>query len=292
MSVRLRCRRAASKVALVPYDNQSYWSNLHELHPSALSAVGYPALGVAFNRVAYQRRLEAAQHILGREGGRVERVLEAAVGVGAYEPLWRALGSRRWTGIDISERAIAELRARFPSDEFHVVDITSPAAQWPLTAADRFDLVSAIDVLYHITDDAAFAAALANLAGFTSDGGRLLVSDVFAHVPTMPAAHVRRRPMAQYEKILTSLGLRLSAREPVFAILGDPIRRPGFHLRDEALYWTWRVLQKAIRAAPEPAREPLGLGLATCLRPIDAWLCRAGWTRDVNLELATFTRAG
>ncbi|HEX6836714.1 MAG TPA: hypothetical protein VF334_09085, partial [Polyangia bacterium] len=75
----------------MPYENKSYWSRLHELAPGALSTVGYPALGEGFNRVSYSRRLAAARTILERQGASFESVLEAAVGVGAYAPLWNEL---------------------------------------------------------------------------------------------------------------------------------------------------------------------------------------------------------
>ncbi len=273
------------------YQNRGYWSHLHDTHVGELSAVGYPALGIGFNQVAYTRRLEATKHLLERRNTTFPSVLEAAVGVGAYGPLWRDFGCERWVGVDISEGAIDHLRASHPEGEFHVLDLTSDARQWPLDTNRRFDLVSAIDVLYHLTDDKGFESALAQLAELVAPGGLLLVSDIFVDKPVQIEAHVRRRPLSTYLEVLRKRGFEAVDRETVFAILGDPIRRPGFHLQDEALYATWRILQKTIRITPGPLRNSFGALLASSLRPADALLCRLPSVRGVNLELALFRRA-
>lgn len=278
------------------YRAGEYWNDLHRRRAGRLSAVGYSALGEGFNRVTYRRRLRAAERALRTttSPSMRSRVLEAAAGVGAYSALWQRLGVERWVGLDISTDAVAELRRRFPASEFHTIDLTTTDAQaWrDVRSAGPFGVVTAIDVLYHVVDDAQCASALESLAGLVAPDGVLLVSDVFVQSPRLHAAHVRRRSLEFYQSRLAQLGLRLVHREPVFAVLGDPIPQPGRHPLQQGMRLLWWVLQKSIRSTPELLRSAVGASAATALTPLDALLCKTGAARGVNLELAVFQRSG
>lgn len=280
-----------SRGGALSYEPKRYWSDLHEREASRLSAVGYAALGEGFNRVAYRRRLAAAERLLLASAVPPNRLLEAAVGVGAYAPLWRKLGVREWVGVDISEHAIASLRERFPDGSFHALDLASPdeSAWAPVCRSSGYDVVTAIDVLYHLPDDVAFARALIHLAGQVRPGGVLVLSDVFVQRPVRLSEHVARRPLGTYEDLLRPMGLSFSGREPVFAVLSAPVPRSGVRM-DAALALLWRIAQKAIRMTPAAARDLVGAGVAGALSPLDTALCRAGASRGTNLELAAFRR--
>jgi SAM-dependent methyltransferase len=270
------------------YEPHAYWEALHDAHRGRLSAVGYAALGEGFNRATYVLRLRAAERILRRAlHSTPKRLLEAGVGVGAYEPLWRALGVDSWTGVDLAPTAVEDLRRRFPTGRFIAGDLTAD-----VLPEGSFDLVTAIDVLYHVVDDAGFRRGLCELGRRVAPGGALLVSDIFADVPAVPGGHVRRRPLAAYEEVLDPLALGLADREGVFAILGAPVGRPGSHPIEGALSLIWRVIQKAVRRAPSPLRDGVGSALARALSPLDRALAWTGVSRGANLELALFRRAG
>jgi SAM-dependent methyltransferase len=249
-------------------------------------------MGAGFNRVTYRRRLRAAETVLRRAGIRPGSVLEAAVGVGAYASLWRRLGVQRWTGIDISQAAVSDLRARFPGHRFETLDLThSDDTAWrDLNDRSGYDLVTAIDVLYHLTSDSGFEGALAELARCVSPRGCLLVSDVFVMEPTDVAEHVRRRPLARYESILKPFGLTLCEREPVFSIHGDPVVCSGAKPGARALSMGWRLIQKAIRLTPPGARDCVGGCVAVATSPLDWLLRHSGHAKGSNLELALFRR--
>jgi ubiquinone/menaquinone biosynthesis C-methylase UbiE len=249
-------------------------------------------MGQGFNEVAYTLRLAAAEEILGRSSCAPRSLLEGAVGVGAYAPLWKKLGIQRWVGLDLSESAVERLKHRFADGEFAHVDLTAGDKTLQSVLSDeRFDLVTAIDVLYHIVDKLEFRTALEGLAGRLAPGGYLLISDVFSERPTQVAPHVLRRPLAQYEGILSPRGVKLLARQPVFAILGDPVPRAGFHVRDLAMLGTWRILSKLIRTTPDAMRDSVGRAAAQALLPIDNFLKRTGRAQGLNLEFALFRAA-
>jgi SAM-dependent methyltransferase len=267
--------------------SQDYWDSLHGEHPGEFAAVGYAGLGEGFNREAYRRlRLPALGRLLRRNRVTPRALLEAGVGTGAYAGLWRELGVEEWVGVDISPRAVAYLRTRFPGGEFHVADLARPEGA---LEGRCFDLVAAMDVLYHVVDDVHFETALAWLASRVGEHGYLVVSDVFSDSAWgRRFAHVRRRPMEAYLQIIEPCGLRLVDREPVFAILGDPV--PDGRGRGRALFLIWRVLQKSVRMTPEGLRSAYGATVVRVFYPLD-WLIRSMTNmRGINLEFALFAR--
>jgi SAM-dependent methyltransferase len=213
-------------------------------------------------------------------------LLEARVGTGAYAGLWRGLGVRNWVGVDISSHAIAHLQRRFPDGEFYVVDLGQPGKA---LEGKQFDLVTAIDVLYHVVDDSQFETALRWLASRVGEHGYLVVSDVFSDSPWgRRFPHVRRRPMEIYLRILEPFGLRLVDRQPVFAILADPV--PDGRGRGNVLFLIWRALQKSIRMMPVGLRNTYGAMVVRAFYPIDWLVRRLMDMRGINLEIALFAR--
>lgn len=274
----------------VPYDNREYWCGLHAAGAGRLAAVGYVAFGEGFNRVCYELRRAAALRLIARHPEIARfRLLEAAVGVGAYASLWQRLGVRGWVGLDIAENAVAHCRTHYPNGEFHTLDLT--CNRWPAESSPTsgFDLVTAIDVLYHLVDDGMFEAAIGNLAPRVRPGGALLVSDVFVRQDRQIAPEVKRRSLETYRRALGP-GFVQADREPVFSILADPVPRSRLHVSDQAMLAAWRVIARLVLHSPEAVRDAVGAAVATLARPLDALLREAGLVRGVNLELALFKR--
>lgn len=271
------------------YTYSTYWKDLHARHAGALSAVGYSGLGEGFNRASYRLRRKALQRLLRRHADlRCGTLLEAAVGVGAYAPVWRELGVRSWHGVDISQDAVRVCRQRYPHGSFEVQDITDRAWVDKIAQAGGYDLVTAIDVLYHFVDDDQFAAALENLCGCLRPGGSLIVSDVFAACDQRIAPHVKRRSLGSYQKILGA-SVQLADREPVFAILGDPVPRPG-RRTDWLLSAAWKALALTLLHTPDPLRDPVGAIAVYAAWLLDSLLRNLGLSQGLNLELALFIK--
>ena len=271
------------------YENHDYWIRRHAGNEGSLAAVGYAGLGDGFNRQAYRLRRNAVLRLLRRRNGfRPLRILEAAVGVGSYGPVWSRLGVERWLGFDLCEAAAEQCRKAHPNGQFLIDDLTTRDWAHPAIANEEFDLVTAIDVLYHLVDDRSFEAALQKLSSRVRAGtGYLLVSDVFVAAGRQIAPHVRRRSLAAYERIL---GERMSLvdREPVFSVLGDPVVREPARGADSLLLGAWKCLAGTIAGTPLWLRDAVGATLALGAWPLDALGRRAGLATGVNLELALF----
>ena len=170
-----------------PYDPHTYWEKRLSCDALDINLVGYLGLGITYNRWLY--RLRFASLLRGLRKNKIrpagKTILDCGVGSGAYIPFWQEQIPFSITGIDITEVSVNTLQKRYPSHHFKLADLTA------LQAADifngkKFFLVTAFDVLFHITDDTGFHRAVANLANYVEPGGWLLLSDGFCQQPYGP----------------------------------------------------------------------------------------------------------
>ena len=96
-------------------------------------------------------RFEATNQVIERAFGRVGSILELGCGE-AHQTRHLARLCDRMHGVDVSAQAIERARKRLPDAQFAVADIFSQP--WG-TEHHRFDLVTACEVLYYLSDPAA-----------------------------------------------------------------------------------------------------------------------------------------
>src|SRR5690349_6303430 len=145
-----------------------------------LTRSGHRDLPEAYNRWLYRRKQAVLRRGLAAIGFAPagKRVLEIGVGTGVYVDFWKRLGVQSVTGLDISSAAIEYLRARHPQSTFHHCDVTAPDA---VVAPGAYDLVTSLDVLYHVVDDDKLAVALRRIAAALAPGGVFAMHDQFLH---------------------------------------------------------------------------------------------------------------
>lgn len=159
------------------YDARRYWSNRFARYSDSLRGPGDEGLSDEENRREYQ---VAAEQFLALcrtlpVDYAAANVLEIGPGTGYYTKLLRELGVRRYLGLDIAGSFLPTLSSRFNDFVFAQADVT----QLPLrkSGADgMFDLIVVIDVIEHIVDRNALAAALAGLGSLLTEQGRLVVA--------------------------------------------------------------------------------------------------------------------
>jgi len=106
----------------------------------------------------------------------------------------------RYTGVDLSEKAMAVARRRAPQADFATLDVASGHLD------RRFDLVLCTDVVEHIEDD---VAALRNLASMT--GKYLLVSTLQGRMRDFErtVGHYRNYRHGELQAKIESVGLKV-----------------------------------------------------------------------------------
>lgn len=221
------------------YRPREFWNQRLSEHFD-LRGTGETGLSLAYNRACYQLRGEVLERALREQSfdPRGRTVLDVGCGTGFFTGWYLARGARV-TGIDIAPTSVERLRERHPDAKFILGDVSETAL------TDRYDLVNAFDVLYHIVDEARWETALKHLAEATAPGGLLLLTDVF---PTRPAAglaaHNTMRPLTRYQQVLGPRGLvQAASLQPTHVLLNRELgamrwlnRMPGVLLAlDHAL---------------------------------------------------------
>ncbi|MBX3710752.1 MAG: class I SAM-dependent methyltransferase [Lysobacter sp.] len=93
-------------------------------------------------------RFEATNRVVERAFGHVDSVLELGCGEG-HQTEWFARLSDRQYGVDVSAQAVERARRRLPAAKFEATDIFGQP--WG-DARHRFDLVTACEVLYYLSE--------------------------------------------------------------------------------------------------------------------------------------------
>jgi SAM-dependent methyltransferase len=248
------------------YDPRDHWSRLHAR--GDLSSVGQSGLPADLNAWLYralERRVRwfvAGHRVL--DG--VTSVFDVGAGTGYWVRVWHDLGAARVDGCDLVPAAVDRLDAEFGrrGDRFVVADIGAPDPGLP---AEQYGLVSVMNVLLHVTDDTAFARALASLAALVAPRGRLLMVEPilldasYARPPTETQTS-RARVFAAYRDPLLAAGLELVEVRGAVAMANNPIEAGSRAAYDRYLRW-WRWVARRSKASPASIRwlGPLMLAL-------------------------------
>ena len=220
-----------------------------------MQRVGRMGLSDELNEACYRIVRRHALTMLRAAGLRTEgRALDVGVGWGFWLGTWHATGFSQVDAVDFVEESITRVRALAPpQDDLRVADITAPGV-----FADRapYDLVSCMNVLLHVVDDAQFRVALTNVASAVGPGGLLLLADPAAVGPTVPVTGPvtsKIRPLADYRDPLADAGLQLVAMRPALSITGDPVEiRTGVPRLAHRLWWRWVLRLDRVRALRTP----------------------------------------
>jgi len=242
------------------FEPEKYWSERLE-QTYSLAGVGWLGLGEPFNRWMYAVRRRVFLRVV-RAGVDLKhaRVLDIGSGTGFYVALWRELGVADITGSDLTEVAVERLRPRFPDVRFERLDISEARPE----LGGPYDVISAMDVLFHIVDDEGYAQALRNLATRLAPGGRLIFTENLLHGETQRAEHQTSRSLDDVEGLLRDAGLELELRRPMFVLMNTPVDSNSAFLRR-----AWTAVNLFVQQGPR-----WGYLAGSVLFPLDVALTR------------------
>jgi len=240
------------------FEARAYWEERLRVRPG-VEGVGSLDYGKSYNRWLYKVRRRVFSRLVRslQIDLRSARVLDVGSGTGFYLELWRRMGVRDLTGSDMTNSAVDALRHRFdvPIEQ---LDITERSDLEP------FDVVSVVDVLFHIVDDGGYEAAFANLARLVKPGGVLVFSEHLPHSGTLRAPHRVSRAIDDVLETATRAGFVDFVRGPMFVLMEHPIDpTPG---RGQLL--RWKVINRLAR------NETAGFLAGLALFPLELVLTR------------------
>lgn len=204
-----------------PFDARSYWERRLSSHFNE-QGVGYFGMGEEYNRFMYRLRAWRLKDRLARLGidPSGARILDVGSGTGFYLDFWKTYSPSCLEGMDLTETASMRLRKKYPDLSIHHADISARS----LNIEGPFDIVSAFDMLFHIIDDNAFAAALTNLSNLLNENGHLILTVGYSKkVLPQTSDHYRARSESEYRRHFDRLGLQVVTAEPMFVTMNAPL---------------------------------------------------------------------
>jgi SAM-dependent methyltransferase len=272
----------------VSYDNQAYWTNLHETLKGELKAVGHPFLSESMNRLKYESESESvvlALKKISEEFWRAKRTELSILDVGAGYGYWTSfvcdlLSRNRFavnaSALDISDEALDLIRDRLPQVNRINADLRAITAdQW----AEAYDLVFSCYCLHHLTRANDFLNALQFVGRSVNQGGFLLIMDPiltkpFSKADTLDFSSFRGNGIPRHlyfiDDILAGLGLRRCLVLPAVSfILNENIEAPD-RVSFYAMMTIWKLLCRLDRI------KNLTESAAGIFRSLDSALKRQG----------------
>lgn len=161
---------------------QEYWDNLLDENFS-LKGVGWPNWPESYNLIMYKKYLKGFEKVFQNLNSKYNfhlnssiNVLEIGPGTGFYTNYFKQAGVTKYTGCDISETSILNLKKKYPEYEFLRKDI-SVTDEFIEENKQAFDLICVVDVMLHITDNEKFKNSVRNLSEATKPDGYLIIGD-------------------------------------------------------------------------------------------------------------------
>ncbi|MFC2020398.1 class I SAM-dependent methyltransferase [Chloroflexota bacterium] len=204
---------------MAKYEPATYWQERLSKDFS-LTGVGCWGIGIGYNRWLYKARIGVLSKLLKKNhiDAQGTRVLNIGIGNGFYVDYWKKKGAKSITGIDITEKSVSTLSAKYPEYEFIKADISAKK----LTIKGTFDIITAFDVLFHIVEEDKFEQAIRNIRRLSHPQTKILIMDSFLINPLPAGFHQNYRTLTRYQEVLKKEGIEMVELVPIFYFLTTP----------------------------------------------------------------------
>jgi len=142
------------------YKPKTFWNDLLT-NSFDLKGVGHFRLSNEENLRMYEDKKRIITELLKNMNVSIKNdtnIIEIGIGVGYWTDYFNSIGVKDYTGNDIAQISITNLKAKYPQYNFIQGDISEL-----MLPENTFDFGAMIDVTQHITDDIRFDSAMKNL---------------------------------------------------------------------------------------------------------------------------------
>lgn len=227
------------------FNPDSYWDDrLDKI--KGLEGVGFKKLGPSFNKWAYKIRRNVFLKQVKALNTDIKNanVLDIGSGTGFYIQIWKELGAKKITGVDITPTAVAHLKNTFSGAHFFLSDIGDAAFNKD-QAYGRYDLVSSMDVLFHIVDDQRFEQSVLNISSIISPGGYFIYSDFYLHGETIRGESQVSRSKRYLMEVFEKNGFELVTFKPFMYYTNKPV-----DTKNPLIKTFWFLLENGLYVLP------------------------------------------
>ena len=206
----------------IKYIPEKYWQERLSKNFS-LSGVGHLGFGLEYNIWLYKARLYTLRALFKKNNINCidKKVLDVGIGTGYYINFWEKLGVKNITGIDITTKAIEELKNKYPNYRFVKGDISN--MDHKIFLNEKYDIITAFDVLFHIVNEKDFKNAIENIRKFSHKETIILIMDNFLKEIKPARGHENDRTLSYYKKVLNSYSVEIKEIKPIFYFMNTPI---------------------------------------------------------------------
>lgn len=155
------------------YKPKTFWNELLT-NSFDLKGVGHYRLSNEENLKMYETKKKILDDQMSKTGIKITpdtNIVEIGIGVGYWTDHFSSLGAKQYTGNDIAEISVSNLKQKYPEYSFIHGDISEV-----MLPQNKFDLGVMIDVTQHITDDERFDKAMDNLWKSLKRGTFLIIT--------------------------------------------------------------------------------------------------------------------
>ncbi len=153
------------------YNASQYWKDRFSKYGYNLQGAGDESISSEDNEKVNQSARDEFEAILKQENIDLScsDILEIGVGSAFFTGVLFELGAQKLTGVDITDVLFNKHKEKFPDYIFLKLDITND------TVDGVYDLITMIDVVQHITEEAKVTAAMATIKNCLKPGGKFLI---------------------------------------------------------------------------------------------------------------------
>ncbi|AIC15113.1 class I SAM-dependent DNA methyltransferase [Nitrososphaera viennensis] len=236
-----------------------------------LSGVGFSTLGKKYNEWMYRIR----RHVLLKTLGKLDyhhfgdnnttKILDIGVGTGFYIDFWKKWCQGKAAvaavdGVDITNVAVERMKKKYHDSQFYVADIGENNVL-EMFGKKRYDVISAFDVLFHITNDEKYRRAIQNIYALLEPAGIFVLSENFVH-SNLRANFQVNRSKGHIERLLSDTGFQIIERTPMFVLMNAPVNSDS-----RVRKYCWRSLTRLVSRG-----ESAGFVMGAAVYPVERLL--------------------
>ncbi|CAN5355388.1 hypothetical protein BH24PSE2_BH24PSE2_03100 [soil metagenome] len=139
-------------------------------------------------------------------------VLDLGAGACHWIDFYRALGSSRTVAVDVARSCVEHLRARY-TDRADVTILQGSVAETLAALDERFDIINAIGVMFHVVDDREWTRTIEQAGRLLERGGVLITGGHFGQLDGINLqvdrdglVNKRLRSKRRWERVLRAAG--------------------------------------------------------------------------------------